>query len=64
MATRLLDKFLEENKQKSIRLYTINGFQMTGKVIDYDEESIVLRCSEKTGKSFVLRSAISTMELP
>ena len=37
METRLRDKFMTENKEKAIRLIFSNGFQLHGRLVDYDD---------------------------
>ena len=39
----ILDKFLRENKQKTIKLFLATGFQLVGKLLNYDEQHLVLQ---------------------
>ena len=40
--SRILKDFLATNKGKVIRLIFSNGFQMHGRLVDYDEEFMVI----------------------
>ena len=40
--SRLREKFMSENEGKHIRLIFSNGFQLSGKLVEWDEDDIVL----------------------
>ena len=40
--SRIKNEFLTANKDKTIRLIFGNGFQMRGRLIDFDEEHMII----------------------
>lgn len=43
-----------------VKVITINGFQMVGKIIEHDDESVIVLCGN--AKKLVFKHAISTIE--
>ncbi len=58
----MLDTYIEECciARHSVKVITINGFQMVGKIIEHNDESIVVLCGN--AKKLVFKHAISTIE--
>lgn len=56
------DNYIEECciARHSVKIITINGFQMVGKIIEHVDESIVVLCGN--AKKLVFKHAISTIE--
>lgn len=56
------DTYIEECciNRHVVKVITINGFQMVGKIIDHNDDSIVLLCGNV--KKMVFKHAISTIE--
>ncbi len=56
------DTYIEECciARRSVKIITINGFQMVCKIIEHDAESIVVLCGN--AKKLVFKHAISTIE--
>lgn len=58
----MLDTYIEECciNQYPVKVYTINGFQMVGKIVEHDSDGLVLLCG--TIKKLIFKQAISTIE--
>lgn len=56
------DTYIEECciARHPVKVITINGFQMVGKIIEHDDESVVVMCGNV--KKLVFKHAISTIE--
>lgn len=56
------DTYIEECciSRHTVKVITINGFQMFGQIVDHNENSIVLLCGNT--KKLVFLHAISTIE--
>lgn len=56
------DTYIEECciSRHTVKIITINGFQMVGKIIDHNNESVVLLSGNV--KKLVFKHAISTIE--
>lgn len=56
------DTYIEECciARHAVKIITINGFQMYGKIIEHDDESVVVLCNNV--KKLVFKHAISTIE--
>lgn len=61
MENNIQDKILGElrTKQNPVTVFTINGYQMKGRVTAYDQGAIVLQDTDK--QMIVYKSAISTI---
>lgn len=59
--TTLAGQFLQEalDTRQTVSLYLVNGFQLKGLVLAFDEETILFR--HKNVGQHVLRSAVATM---
>ena len=69
-AYAVYEKFLTEcvNHNKKVKIITVNGYQMTGKIAGFDSISIFFNevnkeNSDKTNTSLIFRSNISTIRL-
>ena len=40
--TKLRENFMQENKGKNITLIFANGFQMRGRLVDFDENDVLI----------------------
>ncbi|MBR1802840.1 MAG: RNA chaperone Hfq [Clostridia bacterium] len=58
----LLQEFLVEmyKRDKEVKLIIKNGYQMTGRIVAWDDELIIV--AEAHRREFVFLSAISTIE--
>jgi len=53
--------FLEENKNRLIRLIFANGFQLRGRLVDYDEVDMLIETQAySSGPIVIPLSAVST----
>lgn len=43
-----------------VKLFTVNGFLLSGKIVDYDNECVILLSGGK--KKLIFKHAISTIE--
>ena len=59
--TTLAEQFLQDARDahKPVSIYLINGFQLKGEIVDFDQETILF--SHKDAHQFVMRSAIASM---
>lgn len=58
MHAELLERLVEE--QKLVKIFIVNGFQITGRVKDHDEDSIMIE-DERGRESIVFKRAVSTI---
>ena len=67
MLQTIEERFLEECKEKpSIKIILRNGFQMRGRIIDFDEEVIILESyfeAEETRRELIYKDYISTVTI-
>lgn len=58
----MLDNYIENCciSGRAVKVFTINGFLMVGKIIEHDDNSIVILCGNV--KKLVFKHAISTIE--
>ena len=62
MLGKLRSKLLEENKGLHIRLIFANGFQMPGRLADYDENDMLIETKAyESSPVLVPHSAVSTL---
>lgn len=56
------DTYIEECciARHTVKIITINGYQMYGKIVDHNDESVVVLCGNV--KKLVFKHAISTIE--
>lgn len=64
MSTEVQDEYLEDTKTNEINivLYLMNGFQMRGKIVGFDDCSVVLESDGR--RQLVYKHAISTVAPP
>ena len=57
----LVDRLLEEMKSnhQMASIYLVNGFQLKGEVVEFDQESILVKVRE--AHQLVMRSAVASM---
>ena len=58
---KLVDAFLAElrESQQSASLYLVNGFQLKGEVVEFDDEAVLFK--HKGVHQLVMRSAVASM---
>ena len=58
---KLADRLLTElrDTQQDASLYLVNGFQMKGEVVEFDDESVLFK--HKDVHQLVMRSAVASM---
>ena len=61
----LLEKELQKLAEEkiSVRLITINGYQMTGRIVDADASAVVIEAGTASMRKIVNTRAISTVEV-
>ena len=57
MQTEFIQNLIE--KRASVIVYTINGFQLRGCIVDLGEDYILVKCNGKT--SMIFTHAVSTI---
>ncbi len=59
--TTLADRFLNDARDthRAVSLYLLSGFQLKGEVLEFDEETILLK--GRGGHQLVMRSGVATM---
>ena len=57
----LADRFLKHVREAKapISVYLVNGFQLKGEVLEYDEASILF--SHKSARQLIMRSSVASM---
>ena len=58
---KLADSFFAQlrDSRQAVSLYLVNGFQMKGEVVEFDDESVLFR--HKGVHQLVMRSAVASM---
>ena len=54
---KLREKFMQENKGKKITLIFSNGFQMKGKLVDYDDVDVVIDTNAYSSPAVTVQQA-------
>ena len=57
----LADKLLQDvrDSHRSISIYLVNGFQLKGEIVDFDQETILI--NHKNLHQLVMRSGVASM---
>ncbi len=57
-----VEKYLNDMQKKEIRVFVVNGFQLTGILQSFDDVSLKMRDCKDQKEKLVFFSAISTIE--
>lgn len=60
--TCIMEQYLESMKGKEVKVFVVNGFQMTGTLEAFDKAAIQLRDRFKNKTKLVFFNGISTVE--